>query len=137
MAVVSIGKICVYAHSVNGVVVYVGKGMSQRPYEIRSRTKRWKAVIGEVFEVEILGWFDSDSEARAFEKSKIMQLRPAGNYIHALEPRATKTVRTGGWGGSRSGSGRPPLTSDRCFCGKHTLARALRLRLRCSREVKL
>lgn len=34
-------------------------------------------------------------------------------------------------GGSRPGSGRKPKTLARCHCGKHTLARAVRLRLKC------
>ena len=41
-------------------------------------------------------------------------------------PRAKLT-----WGGRRAGAGRPPLTKARCACGKHTLARAVRLRLKC------
>lgn len=36
-------------------------------------------------------------------------------------------------GGRRVGAGRPPGTKERCACGKHTLARAVRLRLRCRR----
>jgi len=35
------------------------------------------------------------------------------------------------WGGKRKGAGRPPLTKARCACGKHTNARATRLRLAC------
>ena len=34
-------------------------------------------------------------------------------------------------GGSRPGAGRPPHTKERCSCGNHTLARAVRLRLKC------
>ena len=37
------------------------------------------------------------------------------------------------WGGKRAGAGRPPLTKARCSCGKHTLARAKTLRLRCGK----
>jgi hypothetical protein len=38
------------------------------------------------------------------------------------------------WGGKREGAGRPPLTKPRCYCGRHTLARAVRLRLKCHRK---
>ena len=38
------------------------------------------------------------------------------------------------WGGKRKGAGRPPLTNTRCACGKHTLARAVRLRLKCGKR---
>jgi len=38
------------------------------------------------------------------------------------------------WGGRRAGAGRPPLTKARCFCGQHTLARAIRLRLKAKRD---
>jgi hypothetical protein len=34
-------------------------------------------------------------------------------------------------GGKRNGAGRKPATKARCVCGKHTLARAIRLRLKC------
>jgi hypothetical protein len=34
-------------------------------------------------------------------------------------------------GGKRTGAGRPPATKERCACGKHTLARAIALRLKC------
>ena len=131
MATVSIGKICVYAHLVDGKVVYIGKGMSQRPYEIRSRTARWRSVVGDSFEVEVLAWFDTDTAAREFETTKIRELRPSGNYVHTIDPRPPRVVRLGGHGGKRAGAGRPPLTTERCACGKHTLARAVSLRLKC------
>lgn len=38
------------------------------------------------------------------------------------------------WGGKRAGAGRPPLTVPRCACGKHTLERAQKLRLKCRIE---
>jgi hypothetical protein len=41
---------------------------------------------------------------------------------------------TKSWGGKRPGAGRPPKTLARCHCGKHTMARAVLLRLRC-REI--
>ena len=34
-------------------------------------------------------------------------------------------------GGKRPGAGRKPKTLERCRCGKHTMARAVRLRLKC------
>jgi hypothetical protein len=39
------------------------------------------------------------------------------------------------WGGKRAGAGRPPLTKARCYCGKHTLARAVACRLKCRRPL--
>jgi hypothetical protein len=44
-----------------------------------------------------------------------------------------KPLRPKPHGGKREGAGRPPLTKKRCACGKHTLARAIRLRLRCAK----
>ena len=38
-------------------------------------------------------------------------------------------------GGKREGAGRPPSTKARCACGKHTLARAVLLRLKCGRPL--
>jgi hypothetical protein len=42
-------------------------------------------------------------------------------------------MRNNAHGGRRAGAGRPPLTTLRCHCGKHTMARAERLRLKCRR----
>lgn len=39
------------------------------------------------------------------------------------------------WGGARAGAGRPPATDARCHCGKHTLTRAVGLRLKCRKPL--
>ena len=40
-------------------------------------------------------------------------------------------------GGKRPGAGRKPKTLERCYCGRHTLARAVLLRLKCRRPAEL
>jgi len=77
---VQMGKRCVYAHVIDGVTLYVGKGYAQRPYEWRYRTQRWKDIIaGREFEVRILGWFDTDALASDFEHEKIKEFNPPAN----------------------------------------------------------
>ena len=49
--------------------------------------------------------------------------RSAGRELMSEDPKPR--------GGKRVGAGRPPLTQERCGCGKHTQARAMRLRLKC------
>lgn len=45
------------------------------------------------------------------------------------------TKSTNSWGGKRTGAGRPRTNAPRCACGKHTLARAIRLRYKCRKLV--
>ncbi len=108
-----IGRKCVYAHLVGDRIVYVGKGLAQRPYEVRYRPQRWKeAVENKGFTVQILGWFDSDSEALAFEKQKIKEFNPIGNTQSAPHIREARRKAFPKWGGVRIGSGRPTF----CKC---------------------
>lgn len=94
MGTVHLGKMCVYSHTIDGDTIYIGKGGTQRPYEFRYRTKRWKDIVGEKpFDVEILGWFDTDREAREFEKKKIQELNPIGNAIHTAHYQAVRTKK--------------------------------------------
>ena len=49
----------------------------------------------------------------------------------AMSPSDTMRPAKPTHGGKRNGAGRKPATKARCVCGKHTLARAIRLRLKC------
>ena len=50
---------------------------------------------------------------------------------HSMISRVLADYGISRWGGKRKGAGRHPSTKERCACGKHTLARAVRLRLKC------
>lgn len=83
---VHLRKWCVYAHIVEGEVVYIGKGNQHRPFHHSSRSKDWiermQAVT--VFDVAILGWFESESAALKSERSLIRKHKPLLNYIGAF-----------------------------------------------------
>jgi hypothetical protein len=150
MIPVRMDQFCVYTHSLNGTVFYVGKGRAQRPFEQRYRTAKWQAhveSIGGAYDVTILAWFDSEQGATQAEIEKIKELRPCCNSVHNAPPkppsapprapkkppRPNRVLRGGKRGGYRPGAGRP-RKSERCACGKYTLRTAKVSRHKC-REV--
>lgn len=78
---VEIGKFCVYIHVVDGEIVYVGKGRSYRPFETSRRNAKWCKFMESIgsFEVEILGWYDEDGDARIEESKLIRKFNPKLN----------------------------------------------------------
>jgi hypothetical protein len=58
-----------------------------------------------------------------------LPMRPLRQHAAGLESEKN-------WGGRRKNAGRPKLLVERCHCpdGRHTLARAIRLRLRCKNK---
>jgi hypothetical protein len=80
-------EFCVYRHVVNGEVVYVGMGTSQRPFMINPggehcpRGTTWSLAIGASPEItaEIIGWYENAPLARKAERAEIRRLRPIGN----------------------------------------------------------
>lgn len=116
----------VYHHIIDEVVFYVGKGVSERPFEIMKRTPLWHSKVdanGGFFEVQLVGTFNSDKEARVFETSEIKRLKPSANQkcnghvcIHTAETieklkqasaRRKSTTRNGG--GHKSKWPRQPI----------------------------
>jgi hypothetical protein len=75
--------ICVYSHKAAGVLIYIGKGVCSRPFERTRRNEKWNELVVQAggFEVEILGWFDSDGDARKFEARAIRELAPVCNLV--------------------------------------------------------
>ena len=74
------GKVCVYTHSISGTVFYVGKGTAGRPFATTGRTHLWRnAVSNRSFDVDIIGWFDTDREAQNREREEIRELNPIVN----------------------------------------------------------
>jgi hypothetical protein len=74
------GKVCVYSHSIDGTVIYIGKGIPARPFHT-NRTKQWHDVVDPAgrFDVQILSWHSTDAEARKEETFQILKLKPIAN----------------------------------------------------------
>jgi hypothetical protein len=86
-------KFCVYRHIVGGEVIYVGKGVYDRPFSFGDRTRRWlDAVAGRAILVEIVGWFHDELQALAMEKAEIIRLRPKANVVIQSLPTDPKPV---------------------------------------------
>lgn len=80
---ITIGQVCVYTHSIQGKVFYVGKGISSRPFETSRRGERWHNIVSEAghFDVEVIAWFDSDQDARLQEAQDIAKYKPEANLM--------------------------------------------------------
>lgn len=83
MITIHLDKYCVYTHSINGDIFYVGQGLSDRPFDHRSRNNAWKAITAGVgagaIDVEIVDWYETAAEALEVEKNLISTLRPVAN----------------------------------------------------------
>lgn len=93
-------KYCLYQHSSDGVVFYVGVGVSTRPFERIKRNALWDAFVAAAgaFDVMILQWSDNRLELLRAEAAAIGEHKPACNqmmngYTHSEERRA-KTSAT-------------------------------------------
>lgn len=73
---------CVYTHSLNGDVFYVGQGKPRRPYDFSSRNHVWNEMVDsrEDVEVRIVEWFRTQDDALTAERKLIRELRPRANY---------------------------------------------------------
>jgi hypothetical protein len=81
-------KYCVYSHSVDGEIFYIGCGTLLRPLVLSGggssysgRNRFWEDVVTKYgyFDLKILDWFDSKQEAVAREKELISEYKPVGN----------------------------------------------------------
>lgn len=81
MITIRMDKYCVYTHSIDGDVFYVGKGLSGRPFDAHSRNPEWLAIAAGAgsFDVEIVGWYDSGEAALEAEAQLIKKLKPIAN----------------------------------------------------------
>jgi excinuclease UvrABC nuclease subunit len=81
-------KWCVYAHLLNGEVVYIGKGSHVRPFDIKSRNSEWRERMSSAtaLDVAILGWFASERTAFIAETRLIKRHRPALNLNRSDMP---------------------------------------------------
>lgn len=79
------GVYYVYHHLAGDTVFYVGKGVSDRPFETMKRTILWHSKVNEnngFFEVKLVGAFKSNKEALAFEALEIKRLKPYANLMN-------------------------------------------------------
>jgi hypothetical protein len=82
MTIVPHKRLCVYSHSADGKVFYVGQGRSQRPYEQDGRALRWHAHVEESgggYEITIHTWTDDRAEALRIEREMIETHTPLCN----------------------------------------------------------
>ena len=72
---------CVYTHSYQGTVFYVGKGIPSRPFDGLSRNKRWETFVQNItsYEVSIIFWTDDEDLAYSEESRLIQLLKPLCN----------------------------------------------------------
>ena len=62
-------QLCVYTHSANGEVFYVGQGTRFRPAGRGSRSRAWEAHVESAgsYEINIVHWTDDRDEAFAWK----------------------------------------------------------------------
>lgn len=97
--VVYLDKYCVYTHSVEGEIFYVGKGTGSRPFSHELRNDAWKAIasgVGKV-EINIVDWYENEDAALEVEKVLIRKLRPIAN-LNGGGPRKPKSLINRGEG---------------------------------------
>ena len=75
---------CVYTHSHNGKIFYVGKGKGYRPLSSADRHAAWNSVTSlmDSFDVDIVKWFENEKDAYDFEKLLTMKYKPEGNVLN-------------------------------------------------------
>lgn len=78
---VSLGVKYVYAHLIDDVIFYIGKGDLNRAYSYGARNKIWKSLVQAAgyFSVKIISEWPSDIEARANEFEQIKLHNPIAN----------------------------------------------------------
>lgn len=78
----SVGKHCVYTHSLNDIVFYVGMGLTNsRPKNFGDRTKLWKDYVKDNtkdIKINIIKTFDNREDAFKLEKELIIHYKNLG-----------------------------------------------------------
>jgi hypothetical protein len=75
-------QLCVYTHSANGKVFYVGQGTRFRPSGRGSRSQAWKAHVRNAggYDINIVHWTDDRDEAVRIESELIAAYPSACNF---------------------------------------------------------
>lgn len=82
------GKYCVYLHrrKSDGCIFYVGKGVPQRPFTKSGRNDWWHRVVKKHGkDVEIVRYFDCESDAFSFETSLISFFRASQPLVNITD----------------------------------------------------
>lgn len=80
---------CVYAHEVDGIIVYIGSGTISRAFAVlpRDRTNEWRAATaGKSVRVGVLSWHADKSEAMRAEYAATKEWQPVAN-LSGRQPR--------------------------------------------------
>jgi hypothetical protein len=74
---------CVYVHSYQGTVFYIGKGRPYRPFESSRHNRTWTDFVSAVdsYDVEIVLWTNDAKEARHVEAQLIREQHPLCNQF--------------------------------------------------------
>jgi hypothetical protein len=75
-------RYCVYSHSLDGAVFYVGLGAPSRPYIHTARSPRWNSHVNnryEEIETLVLSWHQDREEAKEAERLAIATYQPVAN----------------------------------------------------------
>jgi hypothetical protein len=95
-------RFCVYLHSYNSLVFYVGKGKPYRPFETSRRNHKWTEFVSSIdaYDVEIVLWTNDAEEAQLTEARLIRELAPPCNlmmngYINITRNAAIATTLQG------------------------------------------
>lgn len=90
-------QLCVYAHSVNGKIVYIGSGSLSRPFELKKRTDVWNAFMNSIADdpsaritIQIVSFHPTAEHAKKAEHVLITNLRPVLNQHHNPNSRLPK-----------------------------------------------
>lgn len=83
-----IEKKCVYSHSIDGEIFYIGVGTHNRPFatcneNYSHRSKIWQSFVHDrEYQINILRWFGNKSKAHQFEVKLIRKYSPICNQVH-------------------------------------------------------
>ncbi|AZU60114.1 hypothetical protein [Neobacillus mesonae] len=85
-------KYYVYTHTLDGEIIYCGKGCRSRAVRFTFRSKLWNEIVGENsdrIKVDIVQWFDSEEDAFDFE-TKLTALYKSVGLCRANESIGTQ-----------------------------------------------
>lgn len=73
---------CVYTHSHNGRVFYVGSGKLQRPFDMVRRSPKWKAYVALIqsYHIDIILLTNNVGELAEVESQFIRKFKPVCNF---------------------------------------------------------
>ncbi len=75
-------KYYVYSHTLNGQVVYIGKGTNERAFNVKARNQAWNKALTKKdhFNIDIIQWFDDEADALSFERDLQRLVKPSCDF---------------------------------------------------------